>query len=178
MTLCQNIRKVAFSHKRLEVSILENFMDDEENELNLMASFNNYKERVERLELAQQRQCAINSLHVKYTLDPETSSQDGTADKLLALLFQDNSRVREDRELSNSESPNPGLTNEAEKLRLEARKNKEHFAKLLLEETIPDGESMAFGDLTEFEVESDDGSEDIFLKKMPKSRMNLHQTKP
>jgi hypothetical protein len=42
---------------------------------------------------------------------------------------------------------------------LEARKNKEHFAKLLLESTIPDGEPMAFGDLTEFEVESDDDSE-------------------
>jgi hypothetical protein len=59
-TLRQNIRKVAFSHKRLEASIIENFMDDEENELNLRASFNNYKEGVERLEVAQQRQCAIN----------------------------------------------------------------------------------------------------------------------
>ena len=90
-----------------------------------MAAFNNYRKRVERFELACQHQSAISSLHIKLTLDPENSSKDGTADKLLALIFQENA----------------------------------HFVNLIQEEHIPDGESLEFGDLTEFEVASADDSE-------------------
>ncbi len=160
-SLRKNIRKVAFSHKHLEAAFVENFMDVEETELCMLAAFNNYRERVERLEMARQRQSAINSLHIKLTQDPATSSRDGTADKLLALIFQDNARVREDRVFSETEIPSPSLPEHAEQIRTEAKKNKAHFAQLLKSENIPEGKPLEFGDLTEFEVASDDNSEEM-----------------
>ena len=160
-TLRQNIRKVAFSHKRLEASFLQNFMDSKEQDLLLLASLNNHRERLERLEEARQRQAAINSLHIKLTLDPEVCSRDGTTDKLVKLILQDNNSARDDRTFINEIPSCPVLPEEAEKFRQEAHRNKNHFTALLAQIDIPEGEPFAFGDLTEFELKSDEESENM-----------------
>ncbi len=130
-TLRQNIRKVAFSHKRLEASVLQNFMDSKEQELQILASLRHHQERLERLEEAQQRQAAINSLHIKLTLDPDICSCDGTTDKLVKLLLQDNQSARDDRTFRNEVPPCPALPAEAERCCQEANRNKHHFTALL-----------------------------------------------
>jgi hypothetical protein len=82
-----------------------------------------------------------------------------TVEKLLALVFQENARAKEDYRYSITKVPPPDLPLEAAKLRSEARKNKEHFGAIMLQDKIPDGEPQSFVDLTEFEVTHGDDSE-------------------
>ncbi len=158
-TLRQNIRKVALSHKRIEAVVLENFLNIEESEMNLAASFEAYRDRMNRLEIARQRQSAINFMHTSITLDPEQRSRVDLAKQLMHLVLQDVEAAKEDREIIQKVPPQYSLPKEAEKLRKEARRNKRHFSNLLAQSEIPPGEPLAFQDLTELELRSDDASE-------------------
>ncbi len=149
-------------------------MDVKETELRMLAAFDNFRTRVERLELARQHQSAINSLHIKLTLDPENSSRDGTADKLIKLISQENVRARDDFQFSHLDYDSPTLPAEEGKLRTEARRNKTHFSNLLKsEDNIPAGEPLEFGDLTEFEVASNEASED--MSKLTDANSETHE---
>ena len=58
--LRKNITKVAVHHKQLEAKIIENFLDDQRQYEDLLITINDFRSRLDNLDIAHQRQAIIN----------------------------------------------------------------------------------------------------------------------
>ncbi len=102
---------MALSHKRLQEAVLKNFINVDETKMNLTASSEAYRERMNRLEIACQRQSAINFLHTSITLDPDNSSTVDMAKQLINLVLKDIEAAKDDKEMIQQAPPLYSLPN-------------------------------------------------------------------